>query len=409
MNKKIKALSTIVVSSLILSSCGGGAKDKNAQLKDLNVKLENLKVKKNNIETDIRKTEEEINKLDPSNAAKNAKLVAVAPVSVDSSFAHYIELQGKINTDDGVAYVAPKGQGGLVKAVLVKPGQKVGKGQLVAKLDDAIPRQQLATARQQVGVIKAQMDLAKTTYERYQNLWSQNIGAEMQVVKAKADFEAATAQYNAALSNVGTAQEAVNMSNVYAGISGTVEQVNVRPGEFFTGVSADRKPQILIVNDNASMKAEVPVPDRYAKDVVKGAKVLIDVPDLDTTFKASITMVGASIDATTRSFMAEAKLGINKKLKPNLTAVIRIQDNLLKNVVVVPVNLVQTDEGGKFVYIMIKEGDKLVARKKTVTVQGEPYKGQVAIASGLSGSDMIITDGYQTVYDGQLITTAASN
>jgi multidrug efflux pump subunit AcrA (membrane-fusion protein) len=83
-----------------------------------------------------------------------------------------------------------------------------------------------------VGIIKAQMDLAKTTYERYQNLWNQNIGAEMQVIKAKADWESASAQYRAAQSAVSLAQEAVNMSNVYAGISGIVEQVNVRPGEF---------------------------------------------------------------------------------------------------------------------------------------------------------------------------------
>lgn len=406
MKRILKAVSVLAVAVVLLASCGGGSKDKSGNLTELKSKLEKLKKQKNDLDADIHSLEEKIRKTDPATAKQTAKLVAVAPVKIDSAFAHYIELQGKINTDEGIAYVAPKGQGGLVKDVLVKPGQRVGKGQLVVKLDDAIARQQLATARQQVGVIKAQMDLAKTTYERYQNLWNQNIGAEMQVIKAKADYDAATAQYNAALSGVATAQEAVNMSNVYAGISGTVEQVNVRPGEFFTGVSADRKPQVLIVNDNATMKAEVPVPDRYAKDVVKNARVLVDIPDLDTTFDAKITMVGGSIDPVTRSFMAEAKLGMNKKLKPNLTATVRIQDNLLKNVVVVPVNLVQTDETGKFVYVMVKEGDKMVARKKAVTLKGEAYKGMVAIESGLSGDEMIITEGYQSVYDGQSVTTS---
>lgn len=406
MKRILKAVSVLAVAVVLLASCGGGSKDKSGNLTELKSKLEKLKKQKNDLDADIHSLEEKIRKTDPATAKQTAKLVAVAPVKIDSAFAHYIELQGKINTDEGIAYVAPKGQGGLVKDVLVKPGQRVGKGQLVVKLDDAIARQQLATARQQVGVIKAQMDLAKTTYERYQNLWNQNIGAEMQVIKAKADYDAATAQYNAALSGVATAQEAVNMSNVYAGISGTVEQVNVRPGEFFTGVSADRKPQVLIVNDNATMKAEVPVPDRYAKDVVKNARVLVDIPDLDTTFDAKITMVGGSIDPVTRSFMAEAKLGMNKKLKPNLTATVRIQDNLLKNVVVVPVNLVQTDETGKFVYVIVKEGDKMVARKKAVTLKGEAYKGMVAIESGLSGDEMIITEGYQSVYDGQSVTTS---
>lgn len=406
MKRILKAVSVLAVAVVLLASCGGGSKDKSGNLTELKSKLEKLKKQKNDLDADIHSLEEKIRKTDPATAKQTAKLVAVEPVKIDSAFAHYIELQGKINTDEGIAYVAPKGQGGLVKDVLVKPGQRVGKGQLVVKLDDAIARQQLATARQQVGVIKAQMDLAKTTYERYQNLWNQNIGAEMQVIKAKADYDAATAQYNAALSGVATAQEAVNMSNVYAGISGTVEQVNVRPGEFFTGVSADRKPQVLIVNDNATMKAEVPVPDRYAKDVVKNARVLVDIPDLDTTFDAKITMVGGSIDPVTRSFMAEAKLGMNKKLKPNLTATVRIQDNLLKNVVVVPVNLVQTDETGKFVYVIVKEGDKMVARKKAVTLKGEAYKGMVAIESGLSGDEMIITEGYQSVYDGQSVTTS---
>jgi RND family efflux transporter MFP subunit len=274
------------------------------------------------------------------------------------------------------------------------------------KLDDAIARQQVITAQQQTGVLKARLTQAQTIYERYENLWKQNIGAEIQVINAKADVDALAAQLRAAQAGVAQAQEAVNMSNVYAGISGTVEQVNVRPGEFFNGVSPDRKPQILIVNENASLKAEVPVPDKYAKNVVKGAIVNIDIPDLDTTINnAKITMVGGSVDPVTRSFMAEAKLGINKKLKPNLTITMRIQDAVAKNAIVVKVNLVQTDEQGKYVYVMVKEGDKMVARKKTVTISGEAYKGLIQIGSGLSRDELIITEGFQTVYDGQTVTT----
>ena len=147
MKRTIKLWSLVTVIALALAACGGGAKDKNAQAKELNTKIEKLKAKKNDLDAQIHKLEQELVKLDPAAAKQNAKLVAVATVSVDSAFAHYIELQGKINTDDGIAYVAPNGQGGLVKAVLVKAGQRVGKGQLVAKLDDAIARQQLATAR----------------------------------------------------------------------------------------------------------------------------------------------------------------------------------------------------------------------------------------------------------------------
>ena len=53
---------------------------------------------------------------------------------------------------------------------------------------------------------------------------------------------------------------------------------------------------------------------------------------------------------------------------------------------------------------MEKAGDKMVARKKTVIV-GEAYNGLMEIKSGLSGGELIITTGYQTVYDGQSLTT----
>jgi multidrug efflux pump subunit AcrA (membrane-fusion protein) len=53
---------------------------------------------------------------------------------------------------------------------------------------------------------------------------------------------------------------------------------------------------------------------------------------------------------------------------------------------------------------MERTGDKTIARKKTVTV-GEAYDGQIEIKSGLSKGEIIITEGFQLVYDGQAITT----
>ena len=73
---------------------------------------------------------------------------------------------------------------------------------------------------------------------------------------------------------------------------------------------------------------------------------------------------------------------------------------------VVPVNVVQTDEKGKYEYVVEKTGNKTVARKKPVTV-GEVYNGDIEIKSGLKGHEPIITEGNRTVYDGQAVTTNA--
>jgi hypothetical protein len=67
--------------------------------------------------------------------------------------------------------------------------------------------------------------------------------------------------------------------------------------------------------------------------------------------------------------------------------------------------VVQTDEKGKYVYVIVTEGAVKKARKKSVII-GENFGGMIEIKGNtLSATDMIITEGYQTVYDGQTVTT----
>ena len=400
--KKIFVL-LVIASAVVFAGCGAGAKEKKGDISDMKAKLEKLKKEKNSMDADIRKLEEQIAKADPKSAQQVAKLVSVDTLRIQD-FTHFIELQGKIDAD-GIAYVAPSGQGGLVKAIYVKAGQKIGKGQLILKLDDAITRQSVVAAQQQTGVLKARLAQAQTVYERYQNLWKQNIGAEIQVINAKADVDALQSQLRAAQAQVGMAQEQANMSNVYAGISGTVDEMNVKVGEFFSPqTAATPNMGIRIVNSN-NLKIITAVPENYATRVKKGDKVEVVIPESGKPpYQSIISVVGGSINVKTRSFDVEAKLESDPTLKPNQTATMKILDYESKATIAVPVNVVQSDEKGKYVYVMEKAGEKMLARKKVVIV-GEAYNGLIEIKSGLTGGELIITEGYQTVYDGQVVTT----
>ena len=420
MNNIFKISFTAIV-AVLLVACGAGAKDKKGDTGDMKVKLERLKKEKSSIDADIRKLEEQLAKADPKGAQQVQKLVAVDTLRIND-FAHYIELQGKVDAE-GIAYVAPSGPGGQVKAIFVKAGQRVGKGQLILKLDDAMARQgvdaaqqMVVSAQQQTGQIKARLDQAESIYTRYQNLWKQGIGAEIQVVNAKADFEAISAQLRSAQAQVGSAQaqvrlaqEQANMSNVYAGISGMIEEMNVKVGEFFSPQSAAMPGAGIRIVNNNNLKVVTNVPENYITRVKKGDKVEIVIADSGKPpYKSMISMVGGTIDATTRSFTTEAKLPSDPQLKPNQTATLKILDYEVKATVAVPVNVVQSDEKGKYVYVMEKAGDKSVARKKMVNV-GEAYNGFIEIKSGLTGGELIITQGYQTVYDGQTVTTGITD
>lgn len=395
---KIFFAAIIVVS---VSACGGSKKE-NENVTKLKAQLEKLKSEKNKLDGEIKQLEEDIIKADPT-AASVTKLVSVDTVA-KQDFAHYIELQGKIDADN-IAYVAPQGMGGLVKAVYVKLGDRISKGQAILKLDDALTNQAMIGAKQGVDMLKARLEQTRTVYERRQNLWKQNIGTEIEVINAKADLDALQSQYNGAESAYKAAQEQLSQTVVRAEISGVIDEMNVKPGEVFLPQSAAQPGMGIRIVNTSSLKMVTSVPENYITRVKKGSKALVTVPETGKApYETVISTIGASVSSTTRSFITEAKLPTDPLLKTNQTASVKILDYQVKDAIVVPVNVVQTDEKGKYVFVMEKSGSKLIAKKKQVTV-GEVYSGQIEIKSGLTHGELIVSEGYQSIYDGQAITT----
>ena len=387
MNKFLMIL--ISATAMTITSCSGGAKDEKGDLNDKKVKLEKLKADKTKLDIDITKLEEEITKLDPSSKNDKAKLVSDAPV-VQQDFTHYIELQGRVDAND-VVIVTPRGMPSQVKEIYVKRGDMVKKGQLLLKLDDAIILQQLEG-------LNTQLEYAKNMYNRTKNLWDQGIGTEVQLITAKNSVDNLEKQ-------IATVKENWKTSFVYAPISGTADMVNIKAGEIFNGATATG-PQIQLVNTN-SMKVITEVPENYQERVKKGSQLKISIPDAGIqNVDAVISVTGASIASTTRAFLTEAKIQSYPGLRLNQVALVHIKDYSVPNAIIIPVNLVQSDESGKYVYVIAKEGDAMKARKKNVNV-GEVYSGMIEVKTGLAASDRVITEGYQTVYDGQTVTTVA--
>ena len=80
----------------------------------------------------------------------------------------------------------------------------------------------------------------------------------------------------------------------------------------------------------------------------------------------------------TRSFYIEAKLPYDKEFYPNQMALIKIQDYTTTNAITIPLNSLQNDEKGKYVMVAVKEGDRLMARKKPIII-GLMYGDRVEV------------------------------
>lgn len=401
----MKKILTISLTSLLLLavSCTGSKKENDGNLSDLKMKLEKEKKTKAASETAIKALEEKIAKLDPAAAnSSKVKLVGVAPVTIQD-FKHYIDLQGKVDAEN-VSYISPRMGPAQVKAVYVKEGQYVKKGQLLLKLDDAIIRQSIQASKKNLETVKTQLAFAKNIYQRQKNLWEQNIGTEVQVIAAKNNVETLQSQLLGAEESIKVLNEQLNTSNVYSDVNGVADVVNIRVGETFSGMGA-MGAQIKIVN-TSSLKIVISVPENYLTRIKKGSAVLYSIHDANLKdLPSSISVVSQSIDPTMRGFIAEAKITTNPLLKVNQSAQLRIMDYAAEKAVVIPVNVVQSDETSKYVYVLEKQTNgRTVARKKTVQV-GEVYGDFVEIKSGLSAGEQLITEGYQSLYEGQLIST----
>jgi membrane fusion protein, multidrug efflux system len=401
--KKIRQISIALFATALIASCGNSKKDDAAGISDKKAALEKLKASQVKTDEEIKKLQAELEKLDSNTAlAARIKLVAVAGVTTQD-FKHYIDLQGHIDAEN-ISYISPRGMPGQVKALYVQQGQYVKKGQLLLKLDDAIMQQQVTAARQQLEGIKTQLGFAKNLYQRQKNLWDQGIGTEVQLITAKTNVESLENQLTAAGEQVKVAVEQMKTANVYSDVNGVADVVSIRVGETFQGMT-QMGPQIKIVN-TSNLKVVTNIPENYLTRVSRGSVVEISIPDANKKLSSRISLISESIEATARGFFAEAKIPFDAALKPNQSAIMRILDYAAANAIVIPVNTVQSDETTKYVYVLTTLSNGKSVAKKIPVVIGEVYGNNVEIKAGLKAGDQLITEGYQNIYDGQLISTS---
>ena len=363
--------------------------------------LETLKADQQKTTDKIASLEAEIINLDPNAAPdQKPKLVALDTLHT-GDFTHYIELQGHIDALN-MSYITPRSGPAQVKEIYVQQGQMVKKGQLLLKLDDAVLKQNLVAATQGLQTMKTQLAYAKDIYQRQKNLWDQQIGTEVQLITDKNNVTTLQNQLDASQENVKVIQEQVNATSVVSDVDGVADQVTVKQGEYFGAAGSG---VIKIVNTNV-LKAVSNIPENYLNSVSVGSPVIVSLPDLNKTINAKVTFVGASIDLINRGYMVEAKLPTDPDLKPNQLALIKIKDYGAANAIAIPLNTLQNDDKGKYVLVANAEGGKLIAHKRPVVI-GLINNDMIEIKSGLKTGDVLITEGFGSLYEGQLITTGA--
>ena len=363
-----------VVVAALLAACSAASPD------DKKAELEKLKVQQADISAQIAKLDAEIKKTSPDSTA-NVKMKDVAVLEITpKKFDHYVQTQGSVEAEDNILVSAKSP--GVVSNVYVTEGQQVSRGQILAQTDNAV-------IKQNIEGMKTQLELATAVYNRQKNLWDQKIGTEVQFLEKKSAKENLERQ-------LASMQEQADMSKILSPISGTVDDVHAKVGENL----APGMPAFRVVN-TSDLRLKSSISEAYVTNIKKGNKVSVSIPELGKEIEGKVTFVGKNIDPLSRTFNIEVKLPSDKDLRPNMTATIKVIFRTEPSSMVVPVNIIQSLNNEKILYVAEVNGKQTVARKKVVTVEG--VYGNQAQVNGLNPGDKIISVGYQGLNDGDPI------
>lgn len=346
---------------------------------DKKAELEKLKKQKSELETKIASLEEEIAKTDTSSKANEKSTEVIATALIPQPFKTYIEIQGKVDADENVSLST--GIPGTITKINVKVGEEVSKGQVLAETD-------ASTIQQQMSDLQVNLDLAKQVLEKQENLWSQKIGTEIQYLQAKATKESLEKK-------MATLQEQIRMTKIISPINGTVDGVNIKIGQ----VVAPGLPAISVINFS-NLKVKADVAESYAARIHNGDEAFILFPDVKDSVISKVHYAARAINALTRTFAVEILLDNNKDYHPNMVAKLKINDyQSPKPVIVLPVKFIQRGADESFVFV----AENNVVVKKTIKT-GREYSGQLEVIDGLKEGDILITNGYDLVNEGDKIT-----
>lgn len=336
----------------------------------------------NSLKVELSQINAAISDFDPSE-----KLVLISMIEIKpEKFDHFVEIQANIKTRQNVL-LYPEFTGSL-KKIYVKEGQRVKKGSLLAQIDDAGLKNQLEQ-------LQIQVELSKTTYDRIQRLWKQNIGSEMQLLQAKANYEAQ-------LKSIEQLKKQLQRTQILAPFSGTIDEIVANTG---ANLIPGQTPVMRIVNLK-EMYTEANVPERYLSQIKAGTAATVNIPMLNREYSTSIRQTGNFINPNNRSFRVETSLpNPDEMIIPNLTCKLKINDYTNPEALMVPLRVIREDASGKkYIFKLKSDGKKQVYLTEQVFIQlGKKGLDKIEVLDGIQAGDLIVDEGAIIVDNNQRV------
>jgi RND family efflux transporter MFP subunit len=265
---------------------------------------------------------------------------------------------------------------GVVKRVFVNEGQAVGRGQLIAEMDDTQARNLLSGA-------EAQMNQANDALERYKLLHDNGSLPEVQWVEIQSKVAQAKSQLEVAKKNLADCR-------LTAPVSGIIGKKLVGAGE-----TAMPSQAVVTILDISSVKVKVAIPEAEVSALRPNTSSIIKVEAINRSYEGGRIEKGVQADALTHTYDIRIHVANGeRKLLPGMVASVQFVAVTQQQTqqMAVPVTAVQKKaDGSLFVWTIAKDS----TAHRAAVATGETMGNRIVITSGLENGQCIVTEGYQ--------------
>ena len=287
---------------------------------------------------------------------------------------------GTVHPDKSVVLTAP--YPGTLTELNVRKGQKVAKGEVVAK----IVSQNVISSRE---MAYATLEQARDGYNRIQSVYDAGSVPQVKLVEIKTQLAKAEAAAR-------TADKALEDCSIKAPYDGTVGDILVD-----CGVEMSMAQPVLKILDVSSVEIHFPVPEKEINSLSVGAMVTVDVPALSLEgIPAKVTVKGIAASAISHCYecVCVPSSAVNG-LMPGMVCKVFLSGRRSEGTVI-PAGAIMTDMNGRYVWTVC---DGTVSKKYVRT--GEFSGTGVVITEGLSGREQVIVEGMRKVSSGMKVNT----
>jgi membrane fusion protein (multidrug efflux system) len=251
----------------------------------------------------------------------------------------------------------------------VSEGARVGRGTVVAKINDAELRAQRAR-------IQSQLGLAKTTVGRFKKL------LDIQGIN-QADYDVAVNQVNTLNADLGVIDAQIAKTVVRAPFSGVVGLRQMSNGAYVTPSDV-----IATLQKVDRVKIDFTVPENYAGVIKRGSAVVVEIPATQPIkTRATILAVEPQVSTTTRNVIVRAALDAGANLNPGTFVKVYLETGSSAGILV-PANAIIPEARSKRV-VLVKNGKAVF----TDVLTGVRQAGAVQVTSGINIGDSIVVSG----------------